>query len=202
MNIAADAPSFAREPLVQLLHTLFYTHPINTCQPSHITALTRLYKGTLSLPDQLLFTIFHLYERRRKESTASIFCAWSTSPNTVNAIINLDASKVFRTCIAFPTRRPCDGSVVNELFTKEDDLYDPLFLTLLAGQFLMQKGTIFSTDWLQLFRSNIFSLLICVLTSRDEEFRKVAAITLGGLFQRVQVSPFFFANCFCTNYPM
>ncbi|KAF8505077.1 ribosome 60S biogenesis N-terminal-domain-containing protein, partial [Hysterangium stoloniferum] len=200
MSIAADASSHTREPFISLLHAMFHTHPINTCQPSHITPLTQLYGGTLSLPDQLLLTIFYLYERERKESTASIFCAWSTSPSgsvsadIVKAIISLDASKVFRTCTAFPTRRSSDGSVVNKEFARDGNLYDPLFLTLLVGQFLVQKGTISSTTWVQLFRSNIFSLLICALTSRDEEFRKLAVTILGGVFQRVQDAEFLERN--------
>ncbi|KAF8590297.1 hypothetical protein K439DRAFT_1512242, partial [Ramaria rubella] len=186
----------SREPIIQLLHTLFHIHPTNTCQPSHVTPLMRLYGGSLSLSDRLLFSIFQLYELQRKESVASIFRRWSPSSSTplpqdtIQAILCLNPARVFRICTVFPTRRRPDGKVIGDPVVGEDILYDPIFLTLLIAQLLAEHTEISATDWVQVFRSNIISVVICVLTSRIEEFRKIAVTALGGVLRRVQEADF------------
>ena len=193
----ADPALLSRQPTIRLLHTLFHIYPNNTCQPSHIRPLVRLYGGTLSISDRLLFSIFYLYEKQRKESVAAIFRNWSPTPSvpssqdTMQTIISLDPSRVFRTCTAFPTRQQLDGSDYKTLPIADDGLYDPVFLTLLAAQLVMEQKLLSPTEWVQIFRSNIVSLVICVFTSIDENFRKVGMTTLAGVLIRVKVRTVF-----------
>ncbi|KAF8519438.1 ribosome 60S biogenesis N-terminal-domain-containing protein [Gautieria morchelliformis] len=193
---SADPSVSSRQPIIYLLHTLFHMHPTNTCQPSHIAPLTRLYGGTLSLSDRFLLSILNLYEIQRKESVASMFRSWSTtpsappSPDIIRAITSLDPAKVFRTCTAFPTRRRLDGHGLANLSISDDGLYDPVFLSCLVAQLVLEHRELSSTEWVQVFRSNIVSLVVCVFTSRNEDFRRVGATTLAGLLQRVQEAEF------------
>jgi nucleolar pre-ribosomal-associated protein 1 len=190
---SADPSLSSRQPLIYLLYTLFHMHPTNTCQPSHIAPLTRLYGATLSLSDRYLLSIFNLYETQRKESMASMFRSWSTTPSAppsqdiIRAITSLDPTKVFRTCTAFPTRRRLDGHSLANLPISDDGVYDPVFLTFLVAQLVLEHKQFSSTEWVEVFRSNIVSLVICVFTSRNEDFRSVGVTTLAGLLQRVQV---------------
>lgn len=192
---AAGTASPARLPIIRLLHALFHTHRFNTCQPSHITPLIALYGGTLSQADQSLLSIFYLYEKQRKEPITSLLHNWSPSGATVvshnilDVVIDLDANKVFKSCINFPSRR--DPSAVLDKNLDDINLYDPLFLCLLASQLLIEHKSLSTTEWVQVFRSNIFSIIIRVLTSRNEEFRKIALAILGGLLIRVQVRFYF-----------
>ena len=190
----ADPSHPSRQPTIELLHTLFHIHPANTCQPSHIAPLTRLYGGSLSLSDRFLLSIFYLYEMQRKESVASIFRNWSPtlsappSQDTIRAITSLDPARVFRTCTAFPVWRQLDGSGIKSVLTSyEDGLYDPIFLTLLVVQLVLEQKILSATEWVQVFRSNVISLVICVFTSRNEDFRSVGVTALAGLLQRIQV---------------
>ncbi|KIJ29709.1 hypothetical protein M422DRAFT_188053, partial [Sphaerobolus stellatus SS14] len=105
----------------------------------------------------------------------------TASQSVLTAVINLDANKVFKTCISFPTRRTASGAFNKNAKINNQDLYDPLFLILLASQLLIEHKRMSTTEWVQVFRSNIFSLVVRGLTSRHEDFRKVAVNTLGGL---------------------
>jgi nucleolar pre-ribosomal-associated protein 1 len=141
--------------------------------------------------------MFFLYEKQRKESIASVFRNWSPTPSTppsqdiVRAITSLDPARVFRSCIAFPTRRRLDGSDFENLSIHDDDLYDPIFLTLLVAQLVLTHKKLSPTEWVQVFRINIISLVICVSTSIDEDFRKVGVTTMAGVLMLVKVRTVF-----------
>lgn len=194
----ADPSHSSRQPIIELLHTLFHIHPTNTCQLTHIAPLTRLYGGSLSLSDRLLLSIFYLYEVQRKESVASTFRNWSPTPSAppsqdiIRAITSLDPARVFRTCTAFPTRRRLDGGGLKNLpIGYGDVLYDPVFLTLLVAQLVLEHKILSTMEWVQLFSSNIISVVMCVFTSKDQEFRNVAVTAFAGLLQRIQVRTIF-----------
>lgn len=193
LSRVTDPCLLTREPTMKLLHTLFHLYPTNTCQPSHVTPLTRLYGGTLSYSDRLLLSIFHLYEKQRRMSIASVFQHWSPSPtgppsqDVLEAIASLDPSRVFRTCTTYPTRRQLNVTVVGDTGVRDESLYDPLFLTLLVVQMLSEHKQLRIADWVRVFRSNVISLVMCVLTSRDQAFRVVGVSTLGGVLRRLEV---------------
>lgn len=185
-------PSPAREPIIRLLHSLFRLHPTNTCQANHLSPLLPLYNGTLSTADQLLFSIFQLYERQRKETVASFLHTWTSSTatlsqSTLGTLINLDSNKIFQSCIRFPTRRSFTDCG-NMPTINDENTYDPLFLALLAAQLLMEYKNLSTSEWVQVFRTNIVSFLIYLLISRRAEIRMLGVLSLGGLFRRLQVT--------------
>lgn len=181
------------DSLTDLLYALFHMYPSNTCQPSHVIPLLRLYRGTMSGSDCRLISIFQLYEKQTRQSIASLFCHWSSSQisipsqNILTAIMALDSSRVFRTCFLYPkTRRLseqlAEGSITNR------ELYDPLFLMAAASQVILSKDHISVPDWVQIFRTNIFSVAISALSSKDNGMRQTSLAILAGLHQRVQVN--------------
>ena len=186
----------ACDALISALYSLFHTHPQNTSQPSHVSPLISVYRGTLSLPDRQLLDIFRLFEQNRKSSCSSIISQWTPTPNMpqsgiLNAITSLDAGILFATCTNFPQWRTLDSKPsLDPLTETQKALYDPFFIILLLGLVNQANGTTFTIsgmDWVQFFRSNIVCVLIACLSSRQESLRTLAWNVFGGLLLAIQV---------------
>ncbi|KAF8890435.1 ribosome 60S biogenesis N-terminal-domain-containing protein [Infundibulicybe gibba] len=179
----------ARSAIIKLLHKLFHIHPQNTCQVSHIEPLVKVYYGTLSNSDRNLFSIFHLFEDQRKISTSSLLDTWSYTDGTpsrtaLDAIQSLDSALVFKTCLRFPTWRhfePDSGTALSD-----SQLYDPLFLIFLFAQMLAHDPPTSAFAWVELFRTNIVSLLLRALSSKDDRIRDVALCQISALWKQLE----------------
>ena len=131
-TLSQDSDNGAHASLAKLLYTIFHLHPTNTCQPSHLQPLIRLYGGSLSKGDCHLLEIFRLYETQRQISVASLIANWSAPGNeapqsSLDALSYLEPSQILRTCMNFPIDRPFDGSPS----TNNAQIYDPAFVVLL-----------------------------------------------------------------------
>ncbi len=194
-TVSTDGLS-SREEVVHFLHTLFHLHPTNTCQPSHIEPLRRIYGGSLSHADLRILSIFQLFEATRKTSVASLFEQWSTagdvsSSSALEAIQSLEPSRVFKTCLEYPDRRKLADADESHA-SANDGIYDPVFVLLLFAQMLADSAPSSALDWVQLFRTNIISLILRALSAKDEQLRDVAWGQVAALYRALEVS------CFCT----
>ncbi|KZT20563.1 hypothetical protein NEOLEDRAFT_1140540 [Neolentinus lepideus HHB14362 ss-1] len=179
-----------REAIINLVAALFHLHPANTCQPSHVEPLARVYHGSLSLPDQRLFGIFRLFEETRQMSLGSLLSRWCSARDTVSmnglaAISNLDANRVFRTCLTFPVRRDVNVRGYVNLHAGAE-LYDPLYITLLFSQVLLDTLPNGALAWVQLFRTNVVSLIIRGLSSSDAMLRRISLGQIVALYKCLQ----------------
>ncbi|OCH95273.1 hypothetical protein OBBRIDRAFT_767994 [Obba rivulosa] len=181
-----------RNGISHLLHVLFHLHPNNTCQPTHVQPLLRIYGGTLSSSDRRLLAIFRLFEHTRKMSVAVLFSRWSASGDVVSsssleAIQSLDPNLIFKTCLAFPQWRSLDEDNIEEN-ERGVMLYDPVFVALLFAQVLSDNPPSSALDWLQVFRTNTVSLLIRALSSDDELMRQVAFAQIASLYKCMETA--------------
>jgi len=178
-----------RDAVVRLILILFNLHPNNTCQRSHIEPLIHIYGGTLSTSDRQLLSIFQLFETHRKTSVASVIGRWTssldaTSSTPLEALQSLDSIRVLRTCLAFPSRRSFVEAANDKEGLHDGQMYDPVFVMLLFGHVFSHSPPDSALAWVALFRTNIVSLLIRTLSSKDSDMRKVALcqiVTLGSL---------------------
>ncbi|KAI0717490.1 hypothetical protein C8T65DRAFT_111220 [Cerioporus squamosus] len=180
----------SREDIVHFLHTLFHLHPTNTCQPSHIEPLRRTYGGSLSHADLRILSIFQLFETTRKTSVASLFGQWSTagdvsSNSALEAIQSLDPSRVLKTCLEYPDWRKLADVDQSRTFAN-DGIYDPVFVLLLFAQMLADSAPSSALDWVQLFRTNVFSLILRTLSAKDEQLRDVAWGQVAALYRALE----------------
>lgn len=179
-----------RDSLADLLLTLFRLHPPNTCQPTHIEPLLRLYSGSLSLSDTKILAIFHLFESVRKTSCATLLSRWSASPtgtssSALDAVLSLDPSRVLKTCLDFPQHRRFSDDV--DPWQAFDAIYDPVFVILLFSQALASSPPSSALGWIQLFRTNVVSLLLRAVSAKDEQMRNIALAQLAALHKTLQV---------------
>lgn len=182
----------SRDAIVNALYVLFNLHPNNTCQATHVEPLVRIYRGTLSVSDGQILTIFRLFETQRKTSIAPLLSRWSSSPNlpsatSLDAIQSLDAIVVLRTCLNFPSWRRLEDSLTEQATAHDAQLYDPVFLILLLSQTLAENPPSSAFAWVELFRTNIVSLLIKAMSSKDDGIRDAALCQLTGLWQYLVV---------------
>ena len=185
-----------RDALADLLLALFRLHPSNTCQPTHVEPLLRLYGGSLSLSDTKILAIFRLFESVRKTSCSTLLSHWSaslsgTSSNALDALLSLDPSRVLKTCLDFPQHRRFADDV--DSWQASDAIYDPVFAILLFSQALASNPPSSALGWIQLFRTNIVSLLLRAVSAKDEQIRSIALGQLAALHKTLQVfysSPF------------
>ncbi|KAJ7250903.1 ribosome 60S biogenesis N-terminal-domain-containing protein [Mycena haematopus] len=182
-----------RDQMIQALHILFNLHPANTCQVTHIQPLVRIYHGTASTSDRKLLSIFQLFETQRKVSVASLLGQWSTTPevpssNILDAVQSLDAILVLRTCLHFPKWRClADQSDYTENL-RDAQLYDPVFLILIFAQAMSEKAPESAFGWIELFRTNIVSLLTRTLSAKDPHLREVARSQLAALWAHLETA--------------
>jgi nucleolar pre-ribosomal-associated protein 1 len=192
------AKSSVRESLVAFLDALFRKHPQNTCQVSHATPLIQIYGGTLSKADQRLLSIFALVEQERRISVASLLVQWcpmrtaSTRSMTsvTDTVILLDPSMVFHSChhlwaLGREDRDQGDSIIYTE---SPDAAYDPQLLLGFVGQLLNKPSGLKSQEWVELFRTNIFSFVLCCLSAKSRTIRNIARVSLGSSIQNLQVS--------------
>ncbi|TFK53356.1 hypothetical protein OE88DRAFT_1696250 [Heliocybe sulcata] len=178
------------EAVITLMDALFQLHPTNTCQPSHVEPLVLVYRGSLSLPDQRIFRIFRLFEETRQMSLGALLSRWcsardAVSSNGLEAIQSLDANRVFRTCLFFPVRRDVNARGLQTLHAGSE-LYDPLFITLLVSQVLLDTRPTSALAWIQLFRTNVISLVIRGLSSYDGLLRRTSLSQVAALYRCLQ----------------
>ncbi|KAG6849538.1 hypothetical protein H0H93_007626 [Arthromyces matolae] len=183
--------SSIRDAIVRLLYTLFHLHPSNTCQATHVEPLIRIYRGSLSKADGFILSIFRLFEKERKASISSLLCRWSPTPNllsssSLEALSGLDATIVLRTCLNFPMWRKIDDLTTENASMHDGQLYDPVFLMLAFAQMLAENPPQSAFAWVELFRTNIASLIIRALSSKDAAIRDVALCQLAGLWQYLE----------------
>ena len=186
--------SASRGAIVDLLHILFNLHPANTCQVTHVEPLVRIYRGTLSSADGQLLSIFRLFEAHRNASIASLLARWSPSANqasstSLEAIQSVDPILVLRTWLNFPRWRRLEEPITEMASAHDAQLYDPLFLILLFAQMLAENPPSSAFAWVELFRTNIVSLLIKALSSKCGGIREVALNQIAALWQHLEVRP-------------
>jgi nucleolar pre-ribosomal-associated protein 1 len=168
------------EQTAKFIYALFFTHPVNTCQPSHVEPLLGLYRGTMSEVDRTLLSIFQLFETQRAASVASLFSRWTASPghNTagtaLDALRSLDSVTMFRTCLSFPRARTMSGHSRTSRDDIERHIYDPVFATLLFSQTIRRHPPETALVWVEVFRTNVVSLMICALSAKYAEVRELA----------------------------
>ncbi|KAF8128177.1 ribosome 60S biogenesis N-terminal-domain-containing protein [Boletus edulis] len=182
-----------RSQATRLLDALFRLHPANTCQPSHIEPLFQVYGGTMSLPDRRILSIMRLFEGENRTSLSAFFSKWSPSPDAtvsdaLEVVQNFDPVYMLRTCLAFPSWRrlgeekgPRDGPA-------DDSMYDPLMAIVLSAQMLVECPPTTPLGWVKVFRSNVVSLLIRCLSSKDPNIRETALCQIASLGESVQKS--------------
>lgn len=202
-----SAAPAARDAVVRLLRELFFIHPQNSCQPSHIEPLCAVYGGTLSASDRTLISMFNLFEVHKKLSCASILSKWSSSGDSGSsdvsgAVLSLDAGKVFHTCLDFPRGLKFDlGHEYHDKSEFREELYDPLFLNLIFARAVSGNSPSSALSWVQFFRTNIVCVVIRSLSSKDEAFRELALCNLSGLWKVLEVRKHQLSNSLQeTNY--
>ncbi|KAJ6508841.1 ribosome 60S biogenesis N-terminal-domain-containing protein [Mycena sanguinolenta] len=180
-----------RDHMIQVLHVLFNLHPGNTCQVTHIQPLVRVYHGTASTSDRKLLSIFQLFETQRKVSVASLLTQWSATPevpssNILEAVQSLDATLVLRTCLHFPKWRCLADQTDYTENARDAQLFDPVFLMLIFAQAMAEKTPESAFGWIELFRTNIVSLLIRALSAKDQHLRELARSQLAALWAHLE----------------
>ncbi|KAG8877942.1 hypothetical protein FRB97_002907 [Tulasnella sp. 331] len=183
-----------RSSIIDLLHALFLSHPTNTCQPSHVAPLIRIYLGTQSLPDRQLLSIFHLFELQRRISVASLISRWSASPgstsnNSAEALTSLDASIASRTYTSFPQKRGIDVGNLAPYRGLRISHYDPVFVLTLMGTCLMDGSITAPHIWSEVGRTNAVSVAIMAMSSKDPGVRSLAITVLTGVWRGFQGTP-------------
>ena len=182
-----------RDAIIELLYSLFHLHPTNTCQITHVEPLGRVYRGTLSPSDLRILSILQLFENERKLSVTSLLSRWSSTSNSssqsaLEALQSLDPILVLRTCLNLPRWRCVEDQSALLTSTQDAQLYDPVFVMLLFGQMLADQPPSSSFAWLELFRTNVISLFIRVLSSKDDRMRELALCQVVALWKQMEVS--------------
>ncbi|KIK54460.1 hypothetical protein GYMLUDRAFT_1022449 [Collybiopsis luxurians FD-317 M1] len=199
LQILVQHPHFSRvttpstkRALASVLYTLFHLHPTNTCQPSHVQPLIRLYGGSASVADRKLLAIFHLFEEHRRTSMASLLARWSPLPegfqstSALEALRDVDSLLVLRTALHFPQWRlfgNTDASNHWEQWPEGPDIYDPVFLLLLFSHVAAEEVPKTAQGWVEIFRTNIVGLLIRALSAKDGSLRELAATQIAVLWK-------------------
>ncbi|GJE99428.1 ribosome 60S biogenesis N-terminal-domain-containing protein [Phanerochaete sordida] len=179
-----------RDSLTNVLRSLFHAHPVNTCQPSHVEPLLAAYGGTMSVADRHLLSIFQLFETTRKASVSTLLARWSPAADAscttpLEAIHHLDPARTMKTCLAFPQYYA--GPLGEDVDASYDErLYDPVFVMLLFSRVLVDSVPETALAWVQMFRTNVVSLVIRALSSHREEVRTLAITQLAGLYSILQ----------------
>ena len=182
-----------RNQVTRLLDALFRLHPANTCQPSHIEPLFQVYGGTMSSPDRRLLSIMRLFETEKRTSLSAFFSRWSPSPDAtvseaLEVVQNFDPVYMLRTCLAFPSWRRFGEEKGTKDGPADDSMYDPLMVIVVSAQMLVQCLPTTPLGWVKVFRSNVVSLLIRCLSSKDANIRETALCQVASLWESVQVS--------------
>ncbi|KAI0352520.1 hypothetical protein OH77DRAFT_1523331 [Trametes cingulata] len=187
---ASNEEGSSRHSIIDLLHTLFHLHPTNTCQPSHIEPLRKVYGGSLDSADLKILAILQLFEATRRTSVTSLLSQWAgsadvSSSSALEALQSLDPSRVLKTCLEFPDWRAADINDREPGHTQES-LYDPVFVLLLFAQMLADSTPTSALAWVQLFRTNVVSLLFRTLSAKDAKLRDIAWAQTASLYRTLE----------------
>lgn len=137
--------------------------------------------------------MLRLFEVHKKLSCASLLSTWSNSggigsTDVLEAVLSLDAGKVFHTCLNFPSRLKFDlNQECHDKSEFREELYDPLFLNLLFAKVVSGNAPSSALSWVRFFRTNILCVVIRSLSSKDDGFRELAICNLSGLWRLLQV---------------
>ncbi|CDO76370.1 hypothetical protein BN946_scf185011.g34 [Trametes cinnabarina] len=179
---------YVRDSIIDLLHALFRLHPNNTCQPSHIEPLLKVYSGSLGSADRKILSIFRLFECTRRIPVTSLFSQWSgntdaPSTNALDAILALEPSRVIKTCLDFPEFRTVEGE---DEGPSSERLYDPVFILLLFAQMLSGSPPTSALAWVQVLRTNVVGLLLRTLSAKDPQLRELAWAQTAALYRALE----------------
>ena len=113
----------------------------------------------------------------------------SGADNALDAILNLEPASIFRSCLVFPSWRKLDNPEhhLDTAHPLDHRLYDPVFVVLLVGHMLATRRPSSTVQWVQLFRTNVVSLLIRSLSSHDGLFRDTCISQISAIMDAVQV---------------
>ncbi|KIO12008.1 hypothetical protein M404DRAFT_994067 [Pisolithus tinctorius Marx 270] len=192
--LGKDGSPSQRDGITRLLDRLFRLHPANTCHPSHIEPLVQVYGGTMSTSDRRLLSIMRLFEAEKRTSISPLFSRWSPSPdasatNILEVVQNLDPVKMLRTCLFFPGwRRFGDDEKGVRENPNDEHMYDPILVIAISAQMFSESPPTTALAWVKLFRSNVVSLLIRCLSSKDVNIREAAACQLAMVSDGIQKS--------------
>ncbi|KAF8331396.1 ribosome 60S biogenesis N-terminal-domain-containing protein [Cantharellus anzutake] len=182
-----------RSPITSLLHALFFMHPENSCQPTHVAPLIGVYGGTLSTSDRKIISILRLFERERRLSVMAIVKNWNGSSgpvshtSVVDAITNLDPEVVMRTCLTpFVFGEP---SMHSNAGRDEGAVYEPQFIISLLNAASLEGG-LTGSQWAQVFQTNAPCIAVRALSSDDESIRASASLCLATLLYYVESADF------------
>ncbi|KAF9233345.1 ribosome 60S biogenesis N-terminal-domain-containing protein [Melanogaster broomeanus] len=148
----------------------------NQVTSSHIEPLLRIYGGTMSQADRRLLSIMRLFEAEKSTSISAFFARWSPSPDT--SVTNvLETVQSFR---SHPNAQ--DVSCVPSLATnwrRERRQREAM---------LVECPPTTALGWVKVFRTNVVSLLIRCLSSKDPNIREAALCQIAKIWESVQKS--------------
>jgi nucleolar pre-ribosomal-associated protein 1 len=113
----------------------------------------------------------------------------SGSGDQLDALLNLDPVSVFRACLMFPSRRKVDdlGHHLDLTHPLDGRTCDPVFVALLMAHVLATRPPSSTAQWVQLFRTNVVSLLIRSLSSRNGILRDTCVAQISAIMGALQV---------------
>lgn len=134
-----------------------------------------------------------LFETEKRTSLSPFFSRWSPSPDTtvseaLEVVQTFDPVYTLRTCLAFPSWRGFGEEKGAREGPADDSMYDPLMAIALSAQMLVECAPTTPLGWVKVFRSNVVSLLIRCLSSKDPDIRETALCQIARLWESVQVS--------------
>ena len=144
----------------------------------------------MSVADRRLLNIFSLFEETRKTSAASLLTrSVSGSDDPLDVLLNLDPTSVLRACLFFPSWRKLDdlGHHLDTTHPLDAKNCDPVFVILLIAHVLATRRPSSTSHWVQLFRTNVVSLLIRSLSSRNHLLRDTCLTQISAIMDALQV---------------
>ena len=127
-------------------------------------------------------------------SVSQLFGRWCALGNgeesgkALDAVQSLDAAVMLRTCLNFPRWRRLEFDsqpLPSRTSGEEGLLYDPVFLILLFGHMLAESPPTSAISWIEMFRTNIVSLVLRALASKDAGMREVALLQIVALYKHM-----------------
>jgi nucleolar pre-ribosomal-associated protein 1 len=113
----------------------------------------------------------------------------SSPDGPLGVLLNLDSALVFRACLLFPSWRKLDnlGHHLDLTHPLDSRTGDPVFITLLMAHVLATRPPSSTAQWVQLFRTNVVSLLIRSLSSRNDLLRDTCVTQISAIMDALQV---------------
>lgn len=168
--------------------------------------------------DRTLLSLFHLFERHRRISVATLLAAWSPEGpeaagsirRALDIIFALDPRKVLASCSDFPLRRSLDlqaeqAEIASSVaYSDGEEIYDPvtilsIFAMTLAQGALGSGNELTGLDWVEVLRSNVLGMAACALSSRMPDMRELGSFILSKSFSIIKVRASSCSSC-CSGY--